>query len=70
MDKARGTPIFYEESKAGKAFKEVGAGVLGFPAILKAAAAAGANHYFVEQDQTPADPVASLRQSYQYLRTI
>jgi hypothetical protein len=25
-------------------------------------------HYFVEQDQTPGDPVASLRQSYEYLR--
>lgn len=69
-DKAKGTPVLYDESKAGKAFKEVGAGVLDFPAILKAAQAAGAQHYFVEQDQTPGDPLASLRQSYQYLRSL
>ena len=51
-------------------FKEVGAGSLDFAAILKAAAAAGARHYFVEQDQTPGDPVASLKQSYEYLRNL
>jgi sugar phosphate isomerase/epimerase len=68
-DKAKDTPVLYEEGKvAPQMFKEVGAGVLDFPAILKAAAAAGTKHYFVEQDQTPGDPVASLRQSYQYLR--
>jgi sugar phosphate isomerase/epimerase len=70
-DKAKGTPVLYEEAKATpQTFKEVGAGVLDFPAILKAAAAAGAKHYFVEQDQTPGDPVASLRQSYEYLRNL
>jgi sugar phosphate isomerase/epimerase len=70
-DKAKGTPVLYEEAKATpQTFKEVGAGVLDFPAILKAAAAAGAKHYFVEQDQTPGDPVASLKQSYDYLRTL
>jgi len=69
-DKAKGTPVLYEEAKAGQAFREVGAGVLDFPAILSAAEAAGAKHYFVEQDQTPGDPVASLKQSYDYLRTI
>ena len=70
-DKAKDTPVLYEEGKvAPQMFKEVGAGVLDLPAILKAAAAAGARHYFVEQDQTPGDPVASLRQSYQYLRSL
>jgi len=70
-DKAKGTPALYEEAKATpQTFKEVGAGSLDFPAILKAAAAAGAQHYFVEQDRTPGDPVASLRQSYEYLRKI
>jgi len=70
-DKAKGTPVLYEEAKVTpQTFKEVGAGVLDFPAILKAAAAAGSKHYFVEQDQTPGDPVASLRQSYEYLRNL
>jgi sugar phosphate isomerase/epimerase len=54
-DKAKGAPVLYEEAKVARdTFKEVGAGSLNFAAILKAAAAAGAKHYFVEQDQTPA----------------
>jgi len=41
--------------------------VLDWPGILRAASAAGVQHYFVEQDQTPGDPLDSLRQSYNYL---
>ena len=70
-DKAKDTPVLYEEAKAtAQTFKEVGAGALDFSAILKAAAAGGAKHYFVEQDQTPGDPVASLKQSYDYVRAL
>jgi sugar phosphate isomerase/epimerase len=69
-DKAKGAPVVYEEGVPPQTFKEVGAGELDFAAILKAAAAAGAKHYFVEQDQTPGDPVASLKQSYEYLRRL
>ena len=49
------------------AFKEVGSGVMDWPAVLRAAAAANVAHYFVEQDQTPGDPVDSLRRSFEYL---
>ena len=67
-DKAKGAPVLYEEAKVTpQTFKEVGSGSLDFAAILKAAAAAGAKHYFVEQDQTSGDPLDSLRQSYQHL---
>jgi sugar phosphate isomerase/epimerase len=69
-DKALGTPVQYNESVPRTAFKEVGSGVLDFPAILRAAAHAGVKHYFVEQDQTPGDPIASLRESYEYLRRV
>jgi sugar phosphate isomerase/epimerase len=70
-DKAKGAPVVYEEGKvAAQTFKEVGAGSLDFAAILKAASAAGTQHYFVEQDQTPGDPIASLKQSYDYLRNL
>ncbi len=67
-DKQRGAATQYEEKLKPEVFKEVGSGSLDFPAILRAAAAAGVQHYFVEQDQTPGDPVASLKQSYEYLR--
>ena len=52
------------------AFVEVGGGALDFPAILAAARAAGVRHYFVEQDQTPGDPVESLRKSYAFLAAL
>ena len=66
-DKAQSTEQRFNESVPRTAFKEVGNGVLDWPAILRAASAAGVQHYFVEQDQTPGDPVESLRQSYAYL---
>jgi len=66
-DKAQGTEKRFDESVPGAAFKEVGSGVLDWPGILRAASAAGVQHYFVEQDQTPGDPLDSLRQSYNYL---
>ncbi len=66
-DKAQGTPVMYKESVAASAFKEVGHGVIDWPAVLRAAESAGVQHYFVEQDQTPGDPVESLRQSFGYI---
>jgi sugar phosphate isomerase/epimerase len=68
-DKAKGAPPETDERKVAKTtFAEVGNGGLDFPAILRAAQASGVQHYFVEQDQTPGDPIVSLRQSYAYLR--
>jgi sugar phosphate isomerase/epimerase len=66
-DKAQGTEVMYKESVPRTAFKEVGGGVLEWPKILRAARSAGVAHYFVEQDQTPGNPVDSLRQSFAYL---
>jgi sugar phosphate isomerase/epimerase len=66
-DMARGTEHRFNESVPRTAFQEVGNGVLDWPAILRAASSAGVQHYFVEQDQTPGDPLASIRQSYDYL---
>ena len=57
----------YHEKVERTAFREVGNGVVNVAAVLKAAHQAGVKHYFVEQDQTPGDPLASLEQSYDYL---
>lgn len=59
----------YNERVPREAFQEVGKGVIDIPAVLKAAAAAGSKHYFVEQDQTPGNPMDSLRGSIGYLKT-
>ncbi len=50
------------------AFKEVGAGILDWPRVLKAAADAGVEEYLIEQDFTPGDPLNSVRQSVAFLR--
>jgi len=64
---APGIPEQYNEMVDRAAFREVGNGVIDVPAVLNAAAKAGVKHYFVEQDQTPGDPVASLRRSFEYV---
>ncbi len=65
-DKAKDTPVQFNESVKKEAFAEVGSGTVDIPAVLKAAQAAGVEHFFVEQDQSP-DPLASLQKSYEYL---
>lgn len=67
-DKAKGVPRHYDEKVPATAFKSVGSGSIDIPAVLSAASAAGVRHYFVEQDETPGDPIASLRKSYEYLQ--
>lgn len=52
------------------AFRELGKGTLKLPAILKAAARAGVEHYLIELDYSPADPIDSVRNCYQYLKQI
>jgi sugar phosphate isomerase/epimerase len=69
-DRAPGTPRHYDIATVPRStFKELGNGDLPIPQILDAAVAAGARHFFVEQDYSN-DPLASLRQSYAYLRRI
>jgi len=64
-DKARGTPVQYDEGKVPpEAFKEVGAGEIDYPRFFVAAEKAGVKYYFVEQDQTVGStPIDSLRVS-------
>jgi sugar phosphate isomerase/epimerase len=69
-DRAAGPPELDESKVAKSAFKEVGSGTLDFPRILRACKEVGVAHYFVEQDQVPADPLASLKQSVTYLRSL
>jgi sugar phosphate isomerase/epimerase len=48
---------------------DVGQGKIDFRAILAQSDKAGFKHYFVEHDQ-PADPIATIRNSYNYLRAL
>lgn len=60
----------FNEGIPKEAFAEVGQGVIDFQKVLQAAAEAGVKHYFVEQDQTPGNPVDSLRGSFEYLKKL
>lgn len=51
------------------AFQELGDGVIPMEPIIEAASEAGVKHCHVEQDQSP-DPIASIRQSMEYLRNL
>ena len=66
-NKTAGLPVQFNETVPAGAFREVGNGSLDIGGILRAAMDIGARHFFVEQDQTPGDPIASLRESYTYL---
>lgn len=67
---AKGFGPQYNEKVPKEAFKEVGAGAVDIAAVLKAASETGVKHYFVEQDQTPGDPLVSLKESYQYVEKL
>ena len=69
-DKAAGLVSQFNEKVTPETFKEVGNGSIDFAAVLAAAQEAGVEHYFVEQDQTTGDPLASLRQSYDHIRSL
>jgi len=53
-----------------KSFTEVGNGSIDFKTFLKEAQTAGFQHYFVEQDKTPANPLISIEKSFKYLNTL
>jgi sugar phosphate isomerase/epimerase len=71
-DKAKGTPVQYDERKVPKeAFKEIGGGELDFAAFFRAATAAGVEYLYVEQDYcVGSTPLDSLRASHDAIRTL
>ena len=64
---ATGTPQRFNEMIPRTAFHDLSDGAVDIPAVIRAAKQAGVKHYFVEQDETPGDPIESLRKSFQYL---
>jgi sugar phosphate isomerase/epimerase len=65
-------PMVHVKDSAGAsehAMRDVGAGTIPFASIFAQRKRAGIEHYFVEHD-TPEDPIASIRASYNYLRRL
>jgi sugar phosphate isomerase/epimerase len=56
------------DNSAGKAFTEVGNGVINFKRIFAQANKAGMQYFFVEQDVTPGSPFDSITRSISYIK--
>jgi sugar phosphate isomerase/epimerase len=65
-------PLVHAKDSAGppdNKMVDVGKGVIDFRSIFAQGATGGIEHYFVEHDQ-PADPMSSIRNSYEYLHAL
>ena len=62
--------VHLKDMAADGAIADVGAGTLDFPALLRAADAAGAEHFFVEHDFPPEPYWPSVEASLRYLREL
>ena len=69
-DRLPGFPPSNDTGPSSAHFTEVGHGNIDWKAILDTAQHLNIEYYFVEQDQTPGDPITSIRSSFQYLRTL
>ncbi len=58
------------DNTPAKNFTEVGHGTIDFKKIFAKANVAGIEHYFIEQDETPAEPLDSVNQSVKYLHNL
>jgi len=61
--------VHVKDMAADGAMVDVGRGTIDFPAIFAKSKEAGIRHYFVEHDE-PADPLASIKTSYDYLHQL
>jgi len=67
---ARSVEPRFNENIPRAAFHDLSDGAVDIAAVIRAARQAGVKHYFVEQDETPGDPIDSLRKSFQYLDSL
>lgn len=49
---------------------EIGSGIIDFPALFKNSEKAGLEYYFLEQEEFKMDPIESITQSFNYLKSI
>lgn len=69
-DLAAGVAQRFDQHVPNTAFKEAGAGTLDLKKILHTATEIGVKHFFVEQDETPGDPLTSVKISASYLKSL
>lgn len=69
-DRKPGFPPSHDMGPSSSHFTEVGHGSINWKAVIREAQKLNIEYYFVEQDQSDTTPMASIKSSYQYLRTI
>lgn len=72
LDRAAGrvTSVHVKDRTSDGRMVDVGSGVIDFAAIIPHAERLGLRHAFVEHDQPGDDPVASVRRSFDHLRSV
>jgi len=67
---ARDVQTRFNEMIPRNAFHDLSDGAVDIAAVIHTAKQTGVKHYFVEQDETPGDPIESLRKSFQFLESL
>lgn len=69
-DRKAGFPPSHDMGPSSSHFTEVGHGTIDWKAVIAEAQKLDIEYYFVEQDESDTTPMASIKSSYKYLRTI
>lgn len=69
-DIVKGVPVQFAETIGQGAWAAPGSGSLNYPALMKAAHAAGVQYYLAGLEETTEDPMDSLRRSFAYLKNL
>ncbi len=67
---AAGVPSRFDENIPEAGFHDLSDGAVDVAAAVRTAKEVGVKHYFVEQDETPGNPIESLRKSFQFLESL
>jgi sugar phosphate isomerase/epimerase len=69
-DRTPNAPTSYDTEAASEHFTELGKGTIHWPALLTQARKQGIRYAFMDQDETSKPVLQSLKESYDYLRTL
>ncbi len=69
-DRIANAPVSYNMDASSEHFTELGKGAIDWPRLLKQARKQGIRYAFLDQDETNGPVLASMKASYEYLRTV
>jgi len=69
-DRTAGAPIGYEMGSSAEHFTELGKGTIPWPKLIAQARRQGIQYAFLDQDETAGPVIASMSESFTYLKTL